>query len=212
LDVLEPDSPSSGVTPVRRTLILVITFLFSAGAAASAAAAQSVLVLDVRGGLGIPVGSFSTGPDSGGDVGPAASLGLQFVLRRGSHLGFYAGFTQVRFDCGEDGCPGEGVYVSTAWDLGVHVVPVDAPWSPWIRAGLVLARVERDFREGGEVLQRVSDLGAGGEVGVGFRVPLGRRLTLRPGVRYTVVEADYGDAGTLRMRYLVVDVGLALGF
>ena len=52
----------------------------------------------------------------------------------------------------------------------------------------------------------------GGELGAGFRVPVGGRFTLSPGVRYVVVDSDFTDVADLTMRYLVADVGLVVGF
>jgi len=64
----------------------------------------------------------------------------------------------------------------------------------------------------GAPVARVSDLSFGGEVGVGGTIHLGGRLSLSPGVRYALSNARFPRAGVMRMRYLVMDVGLIAEF
>src|SRR5262245_63878422 len=77
------------------------------------------LVVEGRVGAALPVRSFRTGPDVGGDIEPAPTFGLHFVYRAPSGWGPYIGFSQHRFDCGADDCPG-AEYVATMWDTGMQ--------------------------------------------------------------------------------------------
>jgi hypothetical protein len=59
---------------------------------------------------------------------------------------------------------------------------------------------------------RRSDVGVGGEAGIGVRVPLRDGVALSPGVRYALVNSRLDDDTLLRLRYWVADVGLVVGF
>jgi len=183
------------------------------------AVAQARLTLDLRAGGSIPVGSFKTGPLSGGSIEAAPAFGLHFALRQSRWLDVYAGFSQLRFGCKADGCVDPGELVSTAWDLGVHVRPVAGPWGPWFRAGVVIAGIEANLPTGpggapgsGDGVPRTSGTSLGGEVGVGWRIRLANAVGLSPGIRYTRVDSRLDGDLRFDMRYWVADIGLVLGF
>lgn len=174
---------------------------------------QARLAMEVRGGASIPAGAFTEGPRRGGELEAAPAFGLHFALRRNRWTGLYAGFSQLRFGCVDDGCREGGELVSTAWDLGGHLRFRPGPWGPWARLGVVFARVESELppREGSGP-PPASELGVGGEAGVGWRIRLADRLGLNPGVRYTRLDSRLDEDTVFRMRYWVADVGVVLGF
>ena len=174
------------------------------------ARAQSALVLDVRGGVAAPAGSFKRGPEREGSIGAGPTFGLLFDLRRGDHLGLYVGFSQVLFDCSSDGCVGDEEFVSTSWDLGIHLRARSTTWGPWLRGGVVFTRMERDIASPEGPGHEVSDLGVGGELGVGLRVRLTERFGLNPGVRFALLNTRLENGDLLRMRYWVLDFGLVM--
>jgi hypothetical protein len=176
------------------------------------AAAQDYppLVVEGRVGAALPLGSFRTGPDQGGAISGRPSFGLHFVYRGGSGWGPYIGFTQNRFDCAADGCPG-AEYVGTTWDLGMQRT-IDRAGRLWIRTGALFGRVERDFDSAQGAQRRTSRLSAGLDAGVGVRIPVRGRLALTPGVRYDWLNTRFPDGPLLRMRWLTADLGVALGF
>ena len=177
----------------------------------SGLAAQSPLVLDVRAGATLPTGSFvREGLEA--ELSPGAGFGLHFTLQRHPWRAFYAGFSQHRFGCDGAGCPGGGELVSTGWNLGTRLSVATGGASPWLRLGVVFDRVEADFLEGGDEVGRVSDLGVGGEVGIGVVMGTARRLSLSPGVRYVLVDGRFERRGLVRMRYLVADLGAVIAF
>ena len=180
----------------------------------SLAAQDSPLVMEARGGLSVPVTSFRTGPDQGGEIARAPSFGVHIVYRGPSGWGPYVGFDQHRFDCAADGCPahegdGSREYVDTNWDIGMQRTLGDFGW---LRAGFLFGRVERDFAEVGGLARHVSLLGAGVEGGAGLRVPIRGRLSLSPGVRYGWLNTRFRDGDLIRLRWLTADVGVVLGF
>lgn len=158
----------------------------------------------------MPVSGFRTGPESGGDLAPGTSIGVHLALERSGGLHFLLGFSQHRMDCSDDGCAGDGEYVSTAWDLGARLDLGSGRAVPWIRVGVTVPRVERDRPE--PLDADVSDLGIGAEGGVGLRVSVAGRFHLSPGVRFGAVDLGLPPGGTLRMRYVVADIGLVVGF
>lgn len=172
--------------------------------------AQAPLVLEGRGGLFVPLGGFRSGPEEGGRLRAGPSLGVGFALERSDGLHFTVGFSQHRLDCRDDGCAGDGEYVATAWDLGARLDLGSGAAVPWVRAGLTLPRVERDRPEpeGADVTK----LAVGGEVGAGVRLSIGGRFHVSPAVRFGAVDTGLPEGGTLRMRYMVADVGVMVGF
>ncbi|HZD06339.1 MAG TPA: hypothetical protein VE173_15620 [Longimicrobiales bacterium] len=205
----------------RPHLVLVgLVGLVGLGALATARACegQAPLALEVQGGASIPVGPFTRGPRLEGSLDAAPAFGLYFTLRRNRWVGLYAGFSQLRFGCRDDGCTAGGALVSTAWEVGGHLRTSPGPWGPWIRLGLVLTRVESDYPAfaadgvGAASTHQVSDLGVGGELGVGWRIGLTDGVGVNPGVRYAQLDSRLDRDAVLRMRYWVVDLGVVLGF
>ncbi len=177
-------------------------------------AQDSPLVMEARGGLSVPLASFRTGPDRGGEITNAPTFGVHFVYRGPSGWGPYVGFDQHRFDCADDGCPphpgdASREYVDTNWDIGMQRTIGNFGW---VRAGFLFGRVERDFVEGAGLARHASSLGAGVEGGAGLRVPIRGRLSLSPGARYGWLNTRFRDGDLVRLRWLTADVGVVLGF
>ena len=201
--------PKPGATVLQATRSQLFHLVLALALTAGALSAQGPLSLEVRAGGAAPVGSFHsrTGAAAG------ASFGAHFTYVRSARRAFYVGFSQHRFGCREGCLPG-GDLVSTGWGLGTRLTlsPLSAV-APWLRAGMVFDRVEsrpRADTEGGA--RTVSDLSLGGEVGGGATVRLGPRLSATPGVRYTLLNTRFREEGLVRMRYLVADLGLVIGF
>ncbi len=190
--------------------LLLALVLGGFAVAPAPAAAQGTLVLEGRGGVSVPVGSFTNGP-GGGRLAEAPVVSVQFGLLRGRRTYVTLGFAQARFDCTRDGCPTR--WVSTQWDAGVRVELGGEAVVPWVRAGVVSPTVEHvpTVRPGG-VVAGTSHRGWGGEAGVGVRVPLSERLSVSPGARFVAVDVGRGGGETLSMRYAVVDLGLVVAF
>ena len=195
-----------------RSALRAASLLLGLAAAPSAARAQDYppLVVEARAGAAVPIQSFRTGPDAGGAIERAPTFGLHFVYRGPSGWGPYIGFSQHRFDCAADGCPG-AEYVATMWDTGMQrTLGFRGP--VWIRLGVLFARVERDFARPSGAVRATSRLGLGLEAGAGARVPIRGRLSITPGVRYDWLNSKFRDGPTLRMRWVTADLGVALGF
>jgi hypothetical protein len=148
----------------------------------------------------------------GGQRQAEASFGVHFDYRAGARTSVHVGFSQHRIGCSELGCPGDGEYVHTGWDVGTRFDLLTGLVRPRLRVGAVFARVERDFLEDGTVQRRLSDLSVGAEAGVEVAVRVGPRIHVAPAVRYLWLNTRYPGEGLLRIRYVVTDVALILGF
>jgi hypothetical protein len=189
--------------------LLVLVLLVGAGRPL-AAQDYPPLVVEARAGAAVPILSFRTGPDRGGDIERAPTFGLHFVYRGPSGWGPYIGFSQHRFDCGADGCPGTE-YVATMWDTGMQrTLGFNGP--AWVRLGVLFGRLEREFAAAAGSVRQTSMLSLGLEAGAGFRVPIRGRLSLTPGARYDWLNTKFRDGPLVHMRWVTADVGLALGF
>jgi hypothetical protein len=137
---------------------------------------------------------------------------MGFTIPVRGPLGGYLGFSQYRFGCDEDVCPPRRSWVSTGFDVALRLVLGRRRIRPWIQGGLHTARVEGRVIAAGGPKKETSDRGNGLEGGVGFLIAIGERTSVSPGVRYGSLDPGFSDRGSFRMRYLVLDVGLVLGF
>lgn len=181
-------------------------------AAPQALRAQAApLVVEVRFGGSAPVSKLSDGSRVGEGAGAGASFGVDLAFSGSSRRTFYLGFDQHRFTCADAGCPEGGRYVATGFDAGFRLnMRTTGTVIPWLRAGAITTRVESPGVPGSP--EGVSDLGFGGEVGLGVYVGAWRPVALNPGVRLVAVNTTLPGGSLLRLRYAVVDLGLALAF
>lgn len=169
------------------------------------AAQSSALSLDARAGASLPVASF--GDEAGGlSVGPSVGLGLVYVL--GPRSGVRLGFSQERFGCGSDACAAGDELVYTGWEVGGRFVLTTAFPRPWIRLSALFSRVESHEMIGNG--ERLSDLSAGFDAGFGVEVSVGSRASITPAVRYAWLDTRFPGRRLLRMRWVVVDLGIGV--
>lgn len=168
-------------------------------------------MLDLRGGVAVPAGSFADGVRTGEGTTAGPTLGAAFVLRRSDRRTVYAGFSQHRFGCVAAGCAEGGRYVATGFDLGMRFALLPGhTFVPWIRLGAITTRVEtRDLPapDAG-----VSDLGFGGEAGIGVYIGPNSSVALNPAVTFSAVNSDLPGGATLRLRYLTATIAVVLAF
>jgi len=174
--------------------------------------AQERVGVDARLGVALPTGAFAEGLAPGARLSPGASFTAQVIVPRRLRSALLVGFAQHRLRCTGGACAGAGDLVSTSWNLGMRVRFTPSGTTPWLRLGLVLDRSEADVFAEGSLARQASYLGLGGEVGGGMSVVLRERVTLTPGVRYLALNTSFPSSGTVRMRYVVADLGVSLGF
>ena len=189
--------------------------LIAAFAAAALSPNQSraqALYAGIRGGAGIPAGSFaeespSTGPDAllrnatpGFGYGIDAGIGSPLV-------GLYGSYDRIRFDCASGSCARSGKYELTGVAAGVRVsVPLLPLLKPWAKAGITYNEVKTSVN--GTSL--ASGKHPGYEVGAGFDVPiLMGFFSLTPQVRRVRQKIEIG--GVKRAAdYYTFDLGLRI--
>jgi len=180
-------------------------------ARAPAAAQESPLVVEARGGLAVPVSTFASGSEPGEGTEPGASFGVTIGLAGGGLWTPYVGFSQHRFGCEDAGCPSGGKYVATGFQAGVRVLPLTGgSVLPWLSVGAVTTHVEAG--DLGAAFAGVSDLGVGGELGLGLHIGAASQIALNPGARFVAVSAELPDGTDLSMRYVVADLALVISF
>lgn len=190
------------------------------GAGDPVAAQDAPLTLEVHGGVAIPFGTLrdGEGPDEGTSAGP--SLSVVFAVPSAGWRTIYAGFSQHRFGCDTGGCAPEGrytdPYVATGFNVGLRIVPVrEGSFIPWIRLGGITTRVEVEDPVTplpGSPPADVSDLGFGGEAGVGFLLRLGPSVAWSGTGLASFATSELPDGSSLDMRYVTLHTGITLLF
>ncbi len=198
--------------PVRSALLLLLG-IASAGAAPGPLAGQGGFAFQIRGGRTLSLADFRS-EDEGweGRAGGGNALAMGFTFPLPGPLGAYVGFGQYRFACDEDVCPAGKDWISTGFDVALRAVLGQARIRSWLQAGFHNHRVHGRVLEGRGVRTTTSDGGGGFEVGGGLLIRIGQRTSLAPGVRYGEGNVPFPLDGRMRLRYLVADLGVLVGF
>ena len=200
---------SVGIAALRRAVVALLPPALVCTLPASAASQASPIVIEARGGMTIPVGTFASG--SGGGASSHASFGVDIALPGGGRWAPYVGFGQHRFGCEDAGCAGGGRHVATAFRGGMRVAVLPrASVVPWLRVGAHAANVETPGLPGSP--GGLSDLGLGGEVGAGVHIGGASQVALNPALRFVAVNTTMPGDVELRMRYLIADLAIVLSF
>jgi hypothetical protein len=197
-----------------RNLLLSGSFLFLGLLVPTALAAQEgAFAYQIRGGGTLPVLAFRS-QDEGweGKTGPGTSLAMGFTIPLIAPLGGYLGFSQHRFGCDGGVCPGGKNWISTGFDVALRLQLGEGRTRWWLQGGLHTHRLEARLMQDGEPQWVTSRGGGGYEGGGGVLVQVGDRMSLAPGLRYGEGSVPFSDHPSLRPRYLVLDVGLVIGF
>jgi len=174
---------------------------------------EGSFAFQIRGGSAIPVLGFrSQNQGWEGETGQGASLSMGFTLPLLGPLGGYLGFSQHRFGCDETVCPGGRDWVSTGFDVALRLLLGFEGVRPWLQAGLHTQRMEGRLLAGQGVESLSSQGGSGFEAGGGVLVQVGERMSVSPGLRYGKGNVPFSSRPSLRPRYLVLDMGLVVGF
>lgn len=162
------------------------------------------LAVEVR--AGASAGNYA-GAASDFTFAPGLSLGLSVSYALTDRIGVYGGISRSGFGCETGFCEGRTVgFVSRGVDAGVEL-RLPLPAAPWIRAGLVRHSLRYDAGGiAGEAAEGEEASGVGFSAAGGVELPLGRRLSLTPGLRYV----RYGAAADDGVALLVGDVGLEI--
>ena len=190
---------------------LVLAGLLASASPSAMGAQASPLVVEVRGGASTSVAHFRSGTRIGEGAGSGASFGVDFILSGAGRRSTYVGFSQHRFGCVNAGCASGHQFVATGFDGGFRFgLCTRCLVSPWLRLGALTTRVESGGLPGSPA--GVSRLAFGGEAGFGVYIGARSAVALNPGLRFAAVNTRLPGGALLRMRYAVLDIGLALSF
>ena len=172
--------------------------------------------IGVRGGMGVPSGTFSEPFQANATDGvirgakPGTGYGLDAGVGLGP-LGFYAGYDHIDFDCETAACSSGGKYklegVSAGVRLGVPLIPIV---KPWVKAGVTFNEIN-GTNTGTNATKIATDRNPGYEVGAGLDIPVLALFSITPQVRYVGQKLDLKGAysGTkTNVSYYTFDIGL----
>jgi hypothetical protein len=174
---------------------------------------EGPFAFQIRAGATAAVAGF--GDDSRGweeEAGTDRSFGMGFTFPLFRGLGGYLGFSQHRFACDADVCPQGEDWITTGFDIALRVVVGREGLRPWVQAGLHTHRMEAEVLGVGGARTLHSQGGGGYEAGGGVLVKVGERMSLSPGIRYGLGNVPFTGRASMGLRYLVVDLGLVVGF
>jgi hypothetical protein len=175
---------------------------------------EGAFAFQLRGGLAIPSGEFRSGEGAWhGKSGQGAAFGMGFTFPTPGPFGAYLGFGQRHFSCDESVCPPGTDWISTGFDVALRAVIGEGGVRSWIQGGVHTHRMEGELlADDGEPRRITSEGGGGFEVGGGLLIAVGARTSLSPGLRYGWGEVPFKGQRAMELRYVIVDVGLVLGF
>ena len=173
-------------------------------------AQDSPLLLDVDGGVALPVSSFADGRGRGEGTEAGPTLEVGFTLPRSDRFALVLGFHQQRFGCGPAGCGAGGTYVATGFDLGLRLALLTGDRVvPWIAGAAVTTRVETGDLPAPDA--GVSKLGWGVKGVAGLWVG-NDWVALQPKVSFTTVDTELPGGSTLGLRYVSATLGVSFPF
>ncbi len=193
-------------------MVILVLFILALSPGLSEAQ-EGEFAFHLRGGQNLPMGDFrdsTRGWERGVKPLPGFDLGFSFPFP--GPFGLLLGFGQRRFACDGEVCPDDTAWVSTGFDAALRWVMGTGGLRSWLQGGIHTHRMEGRVL-GEEGARRVTSDGAAGiEVGGGLLISLGERTSLSPGVRYGSARVPFPEPGDMTVRYLVVDLGLVMGF
>lgn len=180
--------------------LLRITGILAALTIALAPLHAQGIYFGVRGGAGIPVGSFNENTStSGSSTGllDAAKTGFGYGLDAGLQmgvLGVYGGFDHINFDCQSASCNTDGKYRLQGLAVGLKLVPPGLSGiRPWVKGGVTFNELEGGYGNGQTDLK--TDRKPGYEIGAGLDIPIFGLISFTPQARYVGQNFNYKVPG-----------------
>jgi hypothetical protein len=176
--------------------------------------------LGLRGGAGIPTGSFSE-TESSATALDAAKSGFGYGLDAGlgfGPLGVYAGFDHINFDCESSTCNSDGKYKLQGVTAGVRInLPGKSLIRPWVKGGVTFNELKGGYGSSGSE-ELTTERNPGYEVGVGLDIPIFGLFSIYPQARYVGQNFKYKVPGVNNtatepeqgVNFMSFDVGLSV--
>lgn len=198
------------MTAIRR---LLAPALVLSAVLATTASAQGTLpiTIEVRGGAAIPTGDFDDGAGTGWGLGATVRYAVT------PNVDLFAGFDRFEFGTDEElddedidfGISDSGVRAGARFSFQTL-----GSVQPWLEGGLLFNRSTVSIGDGTTSIDVNSEWALGFEAGAGIAVPLSPRVSLTPGVRYRVHEAEFEldevEEGpqSIDVTYFAIDLGV----
>lgn len=192
---------------MRRIVAFATAMALLAGA--GTAGAQSRWSVEVTGGAAFPTQKL-------GDADLGTGVGLELIgrYRIMPHLAIYAGWDYHHFQFDRPVAGSDMDVEDTGYAFGLRFEhPLASRTAYWVRIGGTANHLELENGDGDIVFD--SGHGIGWEAGGGVTMPVGRRLTLTPGVRYRTLSRDLEIGGVRApadLRYVTIGMGIAYQF
>jgi hypothetical protein len=154
--------------------IIALAAAFTALSVTSVESRAQAIYAGVRGGAGIPAGTFAEETTATGNAallhGASPGLGYGFEAGIGSTLlGLYASYDHIDFDCQSASCNTSGKYNLTGMSGGVRVsVPLLPLVKPFAKAGVTYMQMKGSV-SGSRV---TTEKRPGYEIGAGLEIPI----------------------------------------
>ena len=191
-----------------RAIVPLIAIAAAVAATPWPAAAQGRWSWELDAGPAIPTATLA-----GADLETGFGFGANVRYRLQPHLSAYAGWEWHRFRT-DDLLGADALHVEdTGYTFGLRFEhPFRGRTAAWVRAGGLANHMELELDD-----DVVGDTGhgLGYEVGGGLAIPLGRRTTVTPGVRYRSFERHLevnGGTASGRLSYVTIGAGIAVRF
>ncbi|HYW06253.1 MAG TPA: porin family protein [Longimicrobium sp.] len=178
------------------------TVLVGLASLAAAPRAHAQLTVELRGGAAIGAYEATT---AGLQTVPGPAFGATLGYSVRPNLELFAGYSRASFGCNQGFCDTvRPTFTAAGAEAGVRV---ELPARIWVRGALAMQSLGADS----DAADETSDAGVGLKVGAGLGFPLGRRISVTPGVEYTRFNTnlDDGDDG---VGVLTAGLGLRLRF
>lgn len=193
---------------------IVFCLLCMVGAPGVASSQEGAFAFQIHGGWGVPLGDFRQGEGGWqGKSGQGPDFSMGFTFPAPGPLGAYLGFGQRVFGCDDSVCPGGKRWTSTGFDVALRGVLGEGRFRTWFQGGLHTHRLEGRILDSlGQPISVSSHGGGGVEVVAGALLSIGERTSLAPAVRYGWGRAPFPERPAMELQYLIVDVGILMGF
>ena len=189
---------------------------------AAAPAHAQLFYIGLRGGAGVPTGTFAerTSPTSEQALVSRAKTGFGYGAEAGLGLGIfglYAGFDQIQFDCETTACASDGKFELAGASGGVRIaLPFYSAVHPWIKGGVTFNKLRGEYGQSG-VENLTTERAPGFELGAGIDIPILGIVSLAPQIRYVGQNLKYKVPGVSSptttergVEYYTFDLGLSL--